>query len=196
MPLDAGWLYAAALLLGGAGVAKVVRPEAVTRALTAAKVPGLSRLAHLPVGRISGVAEVLVAAFALSFGNRAAAALVAAAYLVFAAVAARLLHVQAGQPCGCFGEVRAPVSVVHVVVDLAAAAAAASAVAAPPGGLLTVAGRQPLAGVPFIAATLVLTWLAYLAFTALPTLLDAQATARADAVRRAPEPAGRPGTAA
>lgn len=190
MPLDAGWLYAAALLLGGAGVAKVVRPEAVTRALAAAKVPGLSRRIHLQVGRASGVVEIAVAAFALSFGNRAAATLVAVAYLVFAAVAARLLSVQAGQPCGCFGEVRAPVSVVHIVVDLAAAAAAAAAVAAPPGSMLDVAGHQPLAGVPFIAATLALTWLGYLAFTALPTLLDAQAVARSDADR------SRPGAAA
>jgi hypothetical protein len=100
----------------------------------------------------------------------------AAAYLVFAAVAARMLTAEANrQPCGCFGETDSPVSVVHVVVDLAAAAAAVIAVVRPPGSVLDIAHHQPLAGVPFLAGTVLLAWLGYLAFTALPALLDAQA---------------------
>ncbi|HVX16931.1 MAG TPA: MauE/DoxX family redox-associated membrane protein [Acidimicrobiales bacterium] len=175
MPVAAGWLFAAAILLGGAGVAKLVRPAVVTQALQSARIPGLRHLRRVPIGRISGFVEVVIAAGALAFGNRLTSALVACAYLVFAAVAARMLAVRSNrEPCGCFGEVDAPVSPVHVVVDLAAAAAALAATWSPPGSVLDLAHGQPLSGLPFAVATLALAWLGYLAFTAVPALLDAQ----------------------
>jgi hypothetical protein len=176
MSIGAGSFFAAALLLGGAGVAKLSQPAAVARAIASARIPGGRLLERLPVGRLVGATEIVTSALALAFGTRAVAILIALAYLAFAAMAWRLLTVQASrQPCGCFGETSVPVSPVHVVVDLALAAAGIVAAVSPPGSVLHLARHQPLAGIPFVVATLTLTWLAYLAFTALPALLDARA---------------------
>ena len=181
MSIGSGWFFAAALLLAGAGIAKLSHPEPIERALATAKLPADALLQRLPSGRIAGTVEIVVAAAALGFGNRLTAALVTAAYLVFAAVAWRLLTVQATrQPCGCFGESSTPVSPVHVVVNLSAAAAGVVAVVSPPGTLLHLT-RLPWSGVPFLIGTLTLTWLTYLAFTAVPELLTARASV--DALR-------------
>lgn len=175
MPIGASWFYAAALLLAGAGIAKLSEPAAVEQALARARLPGIDRWQRIPLGRTAGVVEVGVAVSAFVWGNRLTAALVALAYLAFAAVAARLISVTAGaEPCGCFGETDTPTTGVHVAVDVAAAAAAAVAVAMPAGSVLDLPARQPWHGVPFLAATLALAWLGYLAFTALPELLSAR----------------------
>ncbi|MEO9224029.1 MAG: MauE/DoxX family redox-associated membrane protein [Acidimicrobiales bacterium] len=172
MALSAGGLYAVALLLGGAGIAKVARPVAVTRALAAAKLPGWHQVRGLPIGQLVGMAEIVAAAIALAFGNRSTAGIVAAFYVVFAAVAWRMLVVATHrEPCGCFGETRTPISPIHVVVDLIAAAAAAFAVVSPPGSILDVR-HEAWSGVPLLFATAMLTWLFYVALTTVPAALE------------------------
>lgn len=179
MSLTAGAFYALALLLGGAGVAKFVRPETVAQALSAAKLPGVAPPRHLPdgLGRMAGAAEIVLASAAIAFGNRATASLVAFAYLVFAFVAWRLLTAQAGrQPCGCFGEASTPVHRTHLALNVTAVATCVAAAISPPGTILDV-GHGPWAGAPFLLATATLAWVVYLAFTALPALAEARSTA-------------------
>lgn len=162
----AGPLFAAAALLAVAGGAKLVAPGPTRVSLRAAGLPSTAIAA-----RALGVAEVGIAAYALGWGGRPAAALVAVAYLGFAAFAELVRRRTRGRaPCGCFGSSDAPLTLLHVGVDLALAAVAAAAAVARVPGLVEVAGETPLGGVPFVAYAALLAWLLQVTLTALPTL--------------------------
>src|SRR6478752_1781079 len=110
----AGLVYAAALLLGAAGVGKALRPGATRIALRSAGLP-----ASEVIARGLGIVEVLIAVAALVIGDAVATALVAVSYLGFAWFARRLDTMTRGAaPCGCFGASSAPVGTLHVVVNL------------------------------------------------------------------------------
>jgi hypothetical protein len=166
MSAAAGPFYAAAGLLGAAGALKVARPAATARALQAAGLRDGRRLAP-----VLGAVEVAVAVAALALGGRATAAAVAVAYLGFAAFAALLLRRKgAAADCGCFGQAEAPVTDVHVGMNLAIAAIAAWAVASPPGAIGPTLADQPLWGLPFLALTVLCGWLLFVALTLLGPL--------------------------
>ncbi len=175
--LVTGCFLAVGVLLGVAALAKLADPAPIARALTRV-VPSLRYRSGRAVARVAGLSELGVAIAAVGWGSRAAAALLAAAYLAFAAVAARLLVVAAGTDCGCFGKVSAPVRPVHMAANLVAAAIAACGIAFPPGDAAHVLADQPWAGVPFVGGVLLLAWLGYLTFTALPDLLTVAAEVR------------------
>jgi len=172
----AGPFFAAALVLGTAGILKVLRPDPTRLALRAAGLPGSAVIA-----RGIGVVEVAIALAAIGWGGRIPAALVAMAYLAFAGFSAVVRRRSGGRAsCGCFGSSTTPLTSFHVVADLLLAAVAIVAVADPVPGLFTVAADTPLAGVPFVAYTVLLAWLVQVALTTLPELQAA--------VRQAPRP--------
>ncbi len=159
-------------LLGAAGLAKVLRPLSTAKALRSAGVPATPAW-----GRVLGVLELGIAGSALFLGGRLAAAGVAACYLGFAIFTARLLVLAGDTSCGCFGDHDAPATPVHVGLNLTAAVAAALAAGWPPGSLPSFLTDQPWLGVPFLALTAVLAWLAYVTLSLLPEL---QAATRGD----------------
>lgn len=163
------------LLLAGAGLSKVRRPAAATRALADLNIPGWNAIALLPVARLLGLAEMTLAGVAIWTGGRLFSGLVALAYLAFAMVAGRLIWTSLDADCGCFGAARSPLTGVHVVVDLVFAAAAATGLIWPPTGLRdpSVAG---VGGTLLVAGSgLLLAGLGYLLFTAFPALLRERA---------------------
>ncbi len=170
----AGLVYAAALLLGAAGVGKVTSPGATRIALRSTGLP-----ASLLAARGLGATEVLIALAAIVLGGPVATALVAVSYLGFTWFARRLqAKTRGAAPCGCFGASSAPVGTLHVVINLLIAAGAGVAAIDAPGPIWDAAGDTPWAGVPFVGLVMLLAWLVYVALTALPeTLAAAKAAA-------------------
>ena len=167
----AGPLFAAALLLGAAGVLKLTNPAPTRVALRSAGLPGTALAA-----RSVGAGELLITLYALGWGGRLGAGLVALAYLGFAGFSLRVIKTtRGGASCGCFGASDSPLTNLHVGVDLAVAVVALVAVADPVPGMGSVAADTPWAGVPFVGFTMLLTWLVQVLLTALPEL---QAAAR------------------
>lgn len=167
----AGPLFAAALLLGVAGVLKLVDPGPTRLSLRSAGLPSTALAA-----RAVGVGELVVTAYVLGWGGRLGAALVAAAYLAFAGFSHRVIRATRGKAsCGCFGSSDAPLTNLHVGVDLAIAGVALLAVLDPVPGLAAVAADTPWGGAVFLAFTVLLAWLVQVVLTALPEL---QAAAR------------------
>ncbi|CAN5407116.1 hypothetical protein BH10ACT1_BH10ACT1_18530 [soil metagenome] len=162
----AGPLFAAALVLGLAGLLKLTQPGPTRIALRSAGLPGTVLAA-----RALGAGELAVTAYVLVAGGRLGAALLAAAYLAFAAFSALVRSKTSGQAsCGCFGASDAPLTNLHVGVDLAIAVVALVAVADPVPGIVEVARDTPLAGIPFLGFTALLAWLVQVLLTALPAL--------------------------
>ena len=158
-------------------MAKIAQPATTARALERV-LPFLRRGSGRVLTRAAGLVEFAVAALAVTWGSRISAALLTAAYLLFAAVAARLLAVAAGTDCGCFGQAHSPVRPVHIAGNSVAALIAATGIAWPPGNLAHVLAAQPWAGVPLVGGVLLLAWLGYLTFTALPDLLTVAASVK------------------
>lgn len=164
MSVLAGPLFAAALLLGAAGVRKVADPGPTRIALRTAGLPSAGWTA-----RLIGLGEVTIAAATLAVGGPITAAAIAAAYLAFA-LFTRQVITKGGRraSCGCFGASDTPVSRWHVGVDLVIAGVAALAVAWPPDGIVAVARDTPAAGIPFLVSVVLLAALLQALLTALP----------------------------
>ncbi|MGN6693663.1 MAG: hypothetical protein ACTHN0_05750 [Aquihabitans sp.] len=111
--------------------------------------------------------------------------------LGFAWFARRLDRMTRGAaPCGCFGASSAPVGTLHVVVNLLIALGVGIAAVDAPGPIWDAAGETPWGGVPFVGLILLLTWMLYVALTALP-----EALAAAKAPAPATTPSNAPGAA-
>lgn len=160
------WVFA--VLLGIAGVRKLVAPDATGAALQGARLPSDLRLV-----RLLGAGEILLATGVVLLGGRWTALLLAVAYAGFAAFADHQRRRGAG--CGCFGQSDAPATRLHVGVDAAGAGVAVLAAWRPGPSLLTTL----TGGVVEAALTLVLLGVAtialQLALTALPELAAAAA---------------------
>ncbi len=182
-----GVLGAFALVLGAAGLAKILNPRPTGRAIISAELPRGGALARPIAVRLIGGAETLVAATVFVIGGAISAGLLAVAYLVLALVADRLRRRAPGQDCGCFGGSADPVGRWHVAVDLGAAAVGILGMATATGPVLgAVAGRGILTGVLLGGSSVGLAWLIYLLMTALPRL--SQATLASPVVARATSP--------
>jgi hypothetical protein len=157
----------AAGLLVPAGVAKLRAPRIASEAL------GLRR-DHAVLVRLAGADELLLAAWVLFDGGRAATATLALAYGAFAAVAARQRRRGAG--CGCFGSGSSPTSRTHLGLNLVAAASAATLTLT--GGTLDLlplmAGAGPVHAMALLLAGGVAVVSAQLVLTALPDLAVAR----------------------
>ncbi len=172
MAQTGGIFDALAVLLGIAGVAKLVRSVGVTAALDRLHPPGWNGLGQWPVARMLGGVEIVVALVALSTGGRAWATVLTAFYLGFTIVAWRLAAGPATD-CGCFGSASSPVNRVHVIVDAVFTAAAAVTLAFPPAPLAERLGTPAQAVAHALVVALLVT-VGFLAFTALPALADAR----------------------
>ena len=151
-----------ATLLGAAGVAKLRRPVPTAKAMRAAGLPGSPALA-----RALGAVEVVFAVLALVFGGVSTALVVAAAYVGFASVSIRLMARPAAAGCGCFGDESAPVTNLHVALNLGAAALAAIAALSPTKGLPSLIADEPAASILLVALVAIGTVLGQAAYTSL-----------------------------
>jgi uncharacterized membrane protein YphA (DoxX/SURF4 family) len=132
-----------------AGAAKFVRPLSGQHAFSA-----LGVVAPRTVVRLVGVAELGLAAVVLLDGGRGPTALLALAYLCFAAGAVRLRR--AHVPCGCFGSPSsAPPGLLHVAVNLAAATVGIVAVWTQPPGMVEAWRDLPIMGLAHAALILI-----------------------------------------
>lgn len=150
---------AATVLLGGAGAAKLWKPEYTARALDAAGLP-----AHRRLVRFGAMLEVVVAVAAVAWPSVITATLVALAYGGFAAFVLVALHQGwALSSCGCFGRPDSRPTYRHAVLNALAAVAAiwwAAGVPSPVRRLFD--GAEPWHGAPLALITLVIAGLAYL----------------------------------
>ena len=174
------------LLLVGAGVAKLARPDDTARAL-AGLAPGRRTLA-LSTGRhlvrMGAGAEALLGLAALAAPRPITAGLVAASYLAFAAVVA--VARRRGSPlasCGCFGRPDTPATAVHVGLNVLLGAAAVAVAVHPPasGRLSGVLSGHVAWDVALLALVGVGTYLSWLAYGPLSSLAAARQLVEAPA---------------
>ncbi len=147
----------AALLLVGAGLAKVLRP---TPAVTAMQAIGLPSSTFIV--RIGAALEVLLGCWSIVIGSVWALMLVVLSYLAFAlflAVARRSPNVAS---CGCFGESGSPPSIRQIVVDFLVAAGCGVALLVESPPLRTLLHRSFFLGMVFSVITLLGAWFSVL----------------------------------
>jgi hypothetical protein len=157
------WTIVTGLLLLG-GTLKAAHPSDTARALEDLGLP-----VSEPLVRAGGLAEVAVAAIALTTGAWPFAALVALSYLLFLTfVVAALRSKTPVSSCGCFGRADTPPTFVHVAVNAAAAGVALAAVVAPLPGLASIVADQPAWGIPFLFLGVLGVYLVFLILSALP----------------------------
>lgn len=162
------------MLLAAAGLAKLRQRIPLRSPFAAAAVPGLRRVPAGPATRLAGVGELAIGAIALGLGGRLGALLIAIGYAALAGLAARMVAIEAGQDCGCFGR-PSPVSHWHTGVNLAGLLIGLAGVVLPARSLLAEIGRQPVPGLALALAAALLAYLGYLTMTALPALRAAVA---------------------
>ena len=170
-----GLLWAAAMILGGAGLSKLFRPGPTAQAIRAADLRGESFFASRFVVRLLGLVELGVAVAVLFSGGTAPAALLSASYLLLTLVAWRMIRVAPGQDCGCFGSSSEPISRWHLIVNGACFLIGAAAVLWPQPSVPDEVTAQGAQGIVLFALTVLLAWLSYLLMTALPALLKLRA---------------------
>jgi len=163
-----GLELAAALLLAVAGWSKFRRPGVARSALTAARLPGASRFSPRLVNRSAGIAELLVAIGVIAVGGRIGALLLLLVFASLALVAARMVRVERGQDCGCFGR-PTPVTHWHTAVNLVAAVVGAISLIWPGDSIVT--SDYQSRNLVVLAGATALAYLGYLVMTALPDLL-------------------------
>lgn len=165
---------AAALLLAGAGLAKLVHPQPAATMLGRVwpRVRGFGPLAAAV--RMIGAGEAGIAAAAIGVGDRLTAVLLGCCYLAFAAVSMRLLG--RGQPasCGCFGRADSPVGAAHLALNVVCVGVAVAGVVRPAGPFGGLARHDWLVGVTGGVQAVLLAYLGYLCITALPALAAAR----------------------
>lgn len=155
-PAASAPFLAATLLLGGAGLAKLFRPDDLGRALEIAGLPSDRRLVRLGAG-----AEVVVAMLALVVPRTLTGALVAVSYGGFAAfVCAALVRGWPLASCGCFGRPDSKPTYSHALLDVGAVVAAALWAASGPASTGHLFLQAPL-----VVVVVVITGLAYLVWT-------------------------------
>lgn len=165
---------AAALLLAGAGLAKLFAPDQAAAMLRKAWWTRLRSGAALVLVRIAGVVEIGVGVAVTATGARIAAALLGCCYLAFLVVAGRLLLRGQRTSCGCFGAADSPIGIGHLVVNVVAMGVAIAAVIRPPGPVGGLFDDDVLTGVVGLGQAVLLAYLAFLSITALPALVAAR----------------------
>lgn len=165
---------AAALLLAGAGVAKLFAPDQAAAMLRKASWTGLRAGTSRVVVRTAGVVEIGVGAAVTATGGRIAAVLLGCCYLAFLIVAGRLLRGGQRTSCGCFGATDSPVGVGHLLVNVVAVGIAIAAAIRPPGAIGGLFDDHLPTGVIGLGQAVLLAYLAFLSITALPALVAAR----------------------
>ncbi|MDE3206200.1 MAG: hypothetical protein KGQ66_18485 [Acidobacteriota bacterium] len=160
-PAVAAPFLAAAVLLAGAGVAKVWRPDDTARALRVAHLPS-----HRNLVRAGALAEVVVGVTAVALPGPVTGGLVAAAYAAFTVfVGVALARGWPLSSCGCFGRPDARPGPAHLVLDAGAATVSVWWSVGAPGRIDRVFTGGPWQGWPLALVTVVTAGLAYLIWT-------------------------------
>ncbi len=157
----AGPYLGSVVLLGLAGLGKLVRPNDTAGALAAARLPG-----GPVVVRAGAAAEVAVVVAACVAPGPIPPALVALSYLGFVAFVGFALN--RGWPissCGCFGRPDTLPTPTHLIIDGSAALVAVSWALTGTAGVSSAFAHQPWGGVPLGVAAAATTGLAYLLLT-------------------------------
>lgn len=170
-----GLVWAGALLLAVAGLAKVHRPGPTGKAIRAAPIPGAAVLGSTIMVRCLGLVEVLVGALVLGWGGPIPAALFALSYLVLTLVAAVMITKAPAADCGCFGASAEPVSRWHVAVNAGYTLIAAAAIVWPQDSVFGELKSLGAAVIPLFGLAVLLAWLSYQLMTSLPALLEQRA---------------------
>lgn len=170
-----GLLWAAAVILAGAGVSKLLRPGPTVQAIRAADLPAESWIATRIFVRFVGLIEIAFAAAVLVGGGSRPALLLTASYLLLTAVAWRMIRVAPGQDCGCFGSSSEPISRWHLVVNGGCSLIGAAAVVWPQPSVIDEVNEQGAQGVLLLALSMLLAWLCYFLMSALPALMKLRA---------------------
>ena len=158
---------AAAVLLGVAGVPKVLDPGDLVRAVRSVGMPFGRRAV-----RAFALAEVVVAAGALALPGRVTAGLLAAGYAVFTAFVVTALR-RGGvlSSCGCFGRSDTPPTPAHAVVTGAASVTGLLVALDPPGaGAWSGVTDSAAAVVGLVALVGLVGFLAWQVMAVLPTV--------------------------
>ncbi|MDQ2754099.1 MAG: hypothetical protein M3R71_00955 [Actinomycetota bacterium] len=164
LPPVAGGYLAAVLLLGGAGAAKLRRPDDTAGALRVAGLPSRPGLV-----RVGASAELAVAIAAFTARGPWPAVLVAVSYGSFTVfVATALTRSWPIASCGCFARPDTPPALSHLLLDLAATGAAIWWAIAAPAWWWPQLFRQAGHGTPLLLLTVALATVAYLLFTRSP----------------------------
>ncbi len=173
----AGPFLAATVVLALAGAVKAADPAGTRVALRTVGLPSTAAAA-----RAVGVAEVALAVAVFALGGVPAALGVVAAYIGFAGFAELLRRRSRGRAdCGCFGSASAPVSRLHVVVNVVIAVVALATVVDPVPNVVEALDLTPWGGVPFALLVALMSWQIVVSLTVLPRV---QAEARGSAPRR------------
>ena len=161
VPVVTAPFLASAVLLAGAGAAKLWRPDDTARALRVAGLP-----AHRRLVRAGALVELAVGVAAVAAPGPMTGALVAAAYASFTAfVAVALVRGWPLSSCGCFGRADARPGYPHLVLDAAATATAVWWAVTAPDRIGPVLAHSPWRGWPLLLVTAVVAGLAYLVWT-------------------------------
>lgn len=184
------FLAVASLLLVWAGVMKVVSPDPVTDVMTELGLPG-----RVWVARLLGCAEVVAGVWAAGFGGPVAFGTVGLIYLAFTVVVLRAL-VKGSPSCGCFGQVGAPPSWIHVIGNLFLGGVSLVSVGldgSPADLVLGIARDNPFVAVLLVLAVGGLAGVFVVFFTAVPELMRArqEAMGGGEALRIETAPLGR-----
>jgi hypothetical protein len=168
LPALTGPVLAAAGLLALAAPGKLVRPASTANALGQLGLPRSTALV-----RLLGAGELALAAAVLLAPSRPVLALLAAAYLGFAAfVVLALRRGTALSSCGCFGRADTPPTRVHVGVVASFALVALAGCVTGSASLAEVV-QAPAAGVPVLLGAIVVVWLSWVALAVLPQVVVA-----------------------
>jgi len=156
-----GITWALAVLVGAAGIGKLVDPRHTAGALEAIGLPK-----QLWVVRSLGAVEVAIGGAVIGWGGVIATALLAALYGAFAVFV--VVAIQSDSPlssCGCFGRPDTPPGSAHLIVNVAAMAVLA--------GLAMNGGASGLSlltldAAPVVLSGLVLSYLLYVMMSVRP----------------------------
>lgn len=170
-----GVVWAAALLLGYAGLRKLIRPDPTVRALEVARIPGAVVLASPTRVRLVGLVELAVGAWVLLAGGATSAALLGVSYLLLTLVALRMITTAPGADCGCFGSSAEPIGPSHLVVNIACLLVAAAAVFVPQPGVLAEGESQGMSTLLVLALAALLAFVCAALMTSFPALLAQRA---------------------
>ena len=172
MDVLVGALENVAIVVAVGGAAKLVAPDSFASTLRTLGLPGGRGAA-----RLSGVAELVLGVAAVVVGGVLLALAIATLYVAFTGVV-WVARRRGAVSCGCFGAADAPPGPVHVAVNAVSALVAGAAAITSPAGLTDVLADQPVAGVPYLVALALGTWMVVVLDTTGAELWDRMADVR------------------
>jgi methylamine utilization protein MauE len=185
LPAATAPYWAAACVLGIAGVAKLRDPRPATAGLA---LLGLARSESSV--RVLAAGEIALAVACIGLGDPGLGWLLAAIYSGFAVCVAWLLRTgHTTVSCGCFGAADYPLSRIHVAVDLGLAAICVIAALSGDLGISVLSSQPVLTRTELVLGAIVAAYGTVAVLTALPSAMASIAKSRSiRPYRHAPEP--------